>query len=262
MNLFERKAVNMNKKELYNIWKREEEVAQIQGWDFSHIEGRYDVENDLPWSYEEIVRSYLDNSKQIMDYDTGGAEFLLSLNHPYDKTAVTEGYKPNVELCKRRLLPLRINFKECSNPKNIPFEDEMFDLMINRHGEFEQDEIYRLLKKDGIFITEQVGENNERDLVQMVLPDIPKPFPNMNLTVQRKKFEEAGFKIIRAEETYRPITFYDIGAFVWFAHIIEWEFQNFSVSKCYENLLKMQDIIDKYGKVQGTIHRYLIVAQK
>ena len=30
----------------------------------------------------------------------------------------------------------------------------------------------------------------------------------------------------------------------------------------YENLLKMQDIIDKYGKVQGTIHRYLIVAQK
>ena len=75
MNLFERKAVNMNKKELYNIWKREEEVAQIQGWDFSNIEGRYDVENDLPWSYEEIVRSYLDNSKQIMDYDTGGAEF-------------------------------------------------------------------------------------------------------------------------------------------------------------------------------------------
>ena len=120
MNLFERKAVNMNKKELYNIWKREEEVAQIQGWDFSHIEGRYDVENDLPWSYEEIVRSYLDSS-----------EFFLSLNHPYDKTAVTEGYKPNVELCKRRLLPLGINFKECSNPKNIPFEDEMFDLMIN-----------------------------------------------------------------------------------------------------------------------------------
>lgn len=118
------------------------------------------------------------------------------------------------------------------------------------------------MKKDGIFITEQVGENNERDLVQMVLPDIPKPFSNMNLTVQRKKFEEAGFKIIRAEETYRPITFYDIGAFVWFAHIIEWEFPNFSVSKCYENLLKMQDIIDKYGKVQGTIHRYLIVAQK
>ncbi len=63
-------------------------------------------------------------------------------------------------------------------------------------------------------------------------------------------------------EAYRPITFYDIGAFVWFAHVIEWEFPNFSVDKCYENLLKMQDIIDKYGKVQGTIHRYLIVAQK
>lgn len=252
----------MNKKELYNIWKKEEKIAHIKGWDFSHIEGRYDVENDLPWNYEEVVRSYLDDSKQIMDYDTGGAEFLLALNHPYDKTAVTEGYRPNVELCKKRLLPLGINFKECSNPQNIPFEDEMFDLMINRHGEFYPSEIYRLLKKGGVFVTEQVGEDNERDLVEMVLPNTPKPFPNMNLTVQKSKFERTGFNIIRAEETYRPITFHDVGAFVWFAHVIEWEFPDFSVDKCYDKLLKMQGIIDKYGSVEGTIHRYLIVAQK
>jgi len=96
----------MNKNELYIIWKKEEEVAHIHGWDFSHIHGRYDVENNLPWNYEKIVRNYLSNSKQIMDYDTGGAEFLLSLNHPHNMTSATEGYKPNVEICKERLLPL------------------------------------------------------------------------------------------------------------------------------------------------------------
>ena len=49
---------------------------------------------------------------------------------------------------------------------------------------------------------------------------------------------------------------------VWFAHIIEWEFPNFSVDKCFEQLLKMQEMIDKDGRIEGTIHRYLIVAKK
>ena len=72
----------------------------------------------------------------------------------------------------------------------------------------------------------------------------------------------AGFSIIRAEEAFRPIRFYDVGAFVWFAHIIEWEFPDFSVEKCMDGLLRMQEVIDKTGAVEGTIHRYLIVAGK
>lgn len=100
-------------------------------------------------------------------------------------------------------------------------KNECFELMINRHGDFTPKEIYRLLKKDGIFITEQVGGDNDRDLVEMVLPDVPKPFPHLNIKEQREAFEKAGFEIIRAQEAYRPIKFYDVGAFVWFARIIE-----------------------------------------
>ena len=49
---------------------------------------------------------------------------------------------------------------------------------------------------------------------------------------------------------------------MWFARIIEWEFPDFSVEKCFDKLLKMQEKIDKNGFVEGTIHRYLIVAKK
>ena len=76
----------MKEEYLKKIWKQEEEIAHIQGWDFSHIYGRYEEEKDLPW-----------------DYDTGG-------------------------------------------------------------GEFAPTEIFRLLRKNGVFITEQVGRDNERDL--------------------------------------------------------------------------------------------------
>lgn len=252
----------MNKDDLKAIWKQEEKAAHIHGWDFSHIHGRYEEENDLPWDYENLVKQYLKNDFIILDYDTGGGEFLLSLNHPYDKTSATEGYPPNVKLCSEKLLPLGIHFKECDDPSEIPFEDKMFDLVINRHGSFDAKEIFRLLRYKGLFITEQVGGENDRDLVEMVLPGTEKPFPHLNLTEQRKNFEDAGFKIIMAEEAYRPIKFYDIGAFVWFAHIIEWEFPNFSVDRCFEQLLKMQEILERDGKIEGTIHRYLLIVQK
>lgn len=252
----------MNKTELYSNWKNEEAIAHIHGWDFSHIHGRFEEENDLPWDYRNTVKSYLNNNMSVLDYDTGGGEFLLSLNHPYCKTAATEGYPPNVNLCKEKLLPLGIDFKECSNPADIPFDDESFDIIINRHGSFDANELYRLLKKDGIFITQQVGAYNERDLVKMVLPDAVPPYPHLTLDVQRKDFEDTGFSIIKAEEAYRPIKFFDVGAFVWFARIIQWEFPDFSVDKCFDSLLKMHETIEKQGYVKGTIHRFLIVAKK
>ena len=137
----------MNQTELKLLWKKEEEVAHIHGWDFSHIHGRYDEEKDLPWNYEKIVQQYLNDNVKILDYDTGGGEFLLSLGHPFDKTAATEGYPPNVQLCKETLLPLGIDFKACNDPESIPFGDESFDIIINRHGDFNAKELHRLLKK-------------------------------------------------------------------------------------------------------------------
>ena len=83
---------------------------------------------------------------------------------------------------------------------------------------------------------EQGGGENDRDLVEMVLPGSEKPS--------------------------EPILFYDTGAFVWFAHIIEWEFPGFSVEKCFPQLLKMREMIEEKGKIEGTIHRFLLVARK
>ena len=96
----------------------------------------------------------------------------------------------------------------------------------------------------------------------MVLPEVERPLPHLNLEEQRNAFVDAGFHILAAEEAYRPIKFYDIGAFVWFAHIIEWEFPNFDVKKCLLNLYHAQEVLEKNGVIEGRIHRFLYVAQK
>ena len=82
-----------NKEDLKQAWLREESCVRIQGWDFSHIEERYE-QGELPWDYRAAVKEILKPEHRILDMDTGGGEFLLGLGHPYDRTAATEGMRP------------------------------------------------------------------------------------------------------------------------------------------------------------------------
>ena len=252
----------MNTQELKQIWLKEQEAAHIHGWDFSHINGRFEEENDLPWDYKQIVLSYLKEDMELLDIDTGGGEFLLSLHHPYHNMSATEGYPPNVLLCERTLLPLGIDFKEMSQYDSMPFDDNSFDIIINRHGNYNVEELYRVIKPNGLFITQQVGSDNDKELIRLLCPDAVKLFQNANLNYQLKLFQNEGFSITLGEKAYRLIKFYDVGALVWFARIIEWEFQGFSVENNYDQLIKAQRILEQNGSIEGTIHRYLIVAQK
>ena len=55
----------------------------------------------FPWNYDQIVRSYLQEDKKIMDYDTGGAEYLLSLYEgPHGRPVMMEMSKKEIEKTK------------------------------------------------------------------------------------------------------------------------------------------------------------------
>lgn len=252
----------MDKKELQQSWKAEEEIAHIHGWDFSHIDGRYTEGDDLPWDYRTVILEYLRPDMRILDVDTGGGEFLLSLEHPYENTAATEGYPPNVALCHQTLSPLGIDFRAGDGRGELPFADGSFDMVINRHGDFNAADMYRLLKPGGLFVTQQVGAENDRELVELLCGETPLPFPEQYLDKACQKFRGAGFEILRSQEAFRPIRFFDVGALVWFARIIQWEFPDFSVETCLDRLWNAQAILQEKGCVAGTTHRFLLVAQK
>lgn len=253
----------MNKTKLLKLWHTEEKKAQIHGWDFSHIRSRYEEEHDLPWDYFKIIKTHLTSEQNILDIDTGGGEFLLSLHHPYKYLSATEAYPPNIQVCKERLLPLGINFKEANALRCLPYCDQSFDMVINRHGSFYANEIGRVLKDDGLFITEQVGAENDRELVELLFSKaLEIPFPEQYAAITKQKFEKANFTVIDIQEVFRPIKFYDVGALVWFAHIIEWEFPNFSVENNLKGLFHAQAILEKKGVIEGSIHRFLLIAKK
>ena len=251
------------RQQLVAEWLAEEQIAHMKGWDFSHIHGRYEEEDDLPWDYKTVIQKYLTPDSKILDIDTGGGEFLLSLQHPYEKTSATEAWPPNIQLCRETLLPLGIDFRAADGKGKLPFENETFDMVVNRHGDFCPEEIYRVLKPDGIFITQQVGAENDRELVALLLgPDTELPFPEQYLNVAEEKFEAAGFEILDGQESFSAIRFYDVGALVWFARIIEWEFPGFSVEGNKKRLFEAQKILEKNGVLEGRTHRFLLAARK
>lgn len=253
----------MAQNDLFLQWLSEEQAAYIHGWDFSHIQDRYEECQSLPWDYGQAVHDLLRPTHRILDMDTGGGEFLLSLGHPHSLTAATEGYPPNIALCRKVLLPLGIDFRGADGGGPLPFPDESFDLVLNRHGDYLPSEILRVLKPGGIFLTQQVGAENDRDLVELLLnPAPPLPFPEQYLDIARKKLEFLGLRILKAQESFQPIRFRDTGALVWFARIIAWEFPGFSVEACREQLLNAQALLERDGVIQGTAHRYFLVAEK
>ncbi len=250
----------MNTEQLIEIWKKEEEIAHVHGWDFSHVDGRC-IEESPPWSYRDAVQAVREPRMRLLDIDTGGGEFLLTLGHPPRLTAVTESYPPNVRLCRETLSPLGIDVREADAAEALPFADASFDLVINRHGSFNAPEIARVLVPGGYFVTQQVGAENDRELVELLLPGTPQPFPEEHAELVASRFAAAGFEILRCEESFRPIRFYDVGALVWFARIIEWEFPGFSVDRCLPQLLAAQRIVEERGFVEGRAHRILLVAR-
>lgn len=251
----------MNREVLLNQW-REEERRGMYGWDFSHLENRYEV-SPLPWDYRERVREFLRPGVRLLDMGTGGGELLLTLRHPYELTSVTEGWAPNVELCRKRLEPLGITVREYDSERGepMPFDDDSFDLVLNRHESYDLTEVRRVLKKNGFFLTQQVGGENNLPLIQQLCSGFPGNYVGFNLENELPKFRNAGFRVMRSDQAYLEGRFLDVGALVFQASVTPWEFPGFSVDNCQEVLFRFQDMVEKQGFVPTLEHRFLIVAK-
>ena len=243
-----------------DYWKSEEQKS-FQGWNFSYLDSRWDSD-PLPWDYKELILKNKKMNDHLLDMGTGGGEFLLTLEHPYHLTYITESYPPNVKKCQDTLSPSGICVKQSYDGQPIPYENNTFNLVINRHEEFDPREIFRILKPGGKFITQQVGGQNNVDLSKRLLPQFEARFPSHTLENNLATLESAGMKIECSYEAFPRLRFFDVGALVYFAKIIEWEFPDFSVDACLHTLINFQDEITANGYLESTEHRFLIMANK
>lgn len=236
--------------------------AAFQGWDFSWVKDRL-IETSPSWDYRELVLDALKTADSLLDIDTGGGEFLASLEDALPTlTCATEDYEPNIPVAKDRLLPLGIEVKQRSDDL-IPYEDETFDLVINRHGSYIEDEVFRVLKPGGKYITQQVGSENMIALNEFLAPETIETI-DATWTVAKlaAQLEETGFQLSSYKNEFTPAYFMDIGAVVYYLKVIPWQIEGKSLKELRPRLEVLHELIQEQGKFELQSQRYLLVAVK
>jgi len=246
------------KDKLIEQWKKDEK-AVFSGWDFSYLKERYSVENP-PWNYKSIAKKLVKKSKAVLDVETGGGEVFAFFAPFSGKAVAVEGYKPNVEVAKKKLEPLGVKILEVNNVKNLPFKDEEFDLILNRNGAYDAKEIFRILEHGGLFLTQQVESSNMKDLKEFF--GVESKFKDKTLVIAEKEFREAGFKIMKAHEWEGRYVFNDVGAVVYFLKAIPWIVDNFKIEYHIDHLKKLQKKLNEEGKLVFFQKLYLILGEK
>lgn len=232
------------------------------GWDFSHISatGRM-AEAPLSWSYASKLLVRLRKAQSLLDMGTGGGEFLSSLQPLPPLTCATEGYTPNVPVARHRLEPLGVQVFEVGEDGQLPFEDNQFDLVINRHEYYDPTEVMRVLKPGSQFITQQVGGKNEDDL-NTLLEANEFQFANWTLNYAVQQLQDVGWHIVEQKEDHPIMRFFDIGAIVYYLKAIPWQIPDFSVEGYFDKLVKIHNHIEQHDYIDFHMDRFLIIAEK
>ena len=240
----------------------------FSGWDFSYLAGRME---DIPprptddsWDYAALVIAAFGTSEALLDMGTGGGEYLSSLQPLPAQTCATEGYPLNVPIARQRLEPLGVKVHDISEDfHSLPFADAQFDLIINRHEYYPPQELSRILKPGGTFITQQVGGGQDAELNTMLAAD-PCPYAHWTLqfALQELERETPELRIIDRKENFPLVRFYDVGAVVYYLKAVPWQIPNFSIEQYFEKLVAVRELIQAKGHFDVHAHRFLIVAQK
>ncbi|MEH7806288.1 class I SAM-dependent methyltransferase, partial [Bacillus pumilus] len=225
----------MNDKQFSSLIKQADEP--FVGWDFSFISETGRMKSDmLSWSYGSIATSLVQNARTMLDMGTGGGEFLSKLRPFPSSVYATEGYMPNVPIAKERLTPLGVKVVQIDEDETLPFEDGKFDLIINQHESFSSKEVRRIISKEGIFLTQQVGGLDCIEINENLGAPINEELIDWNLKLALKEIQENHFKILRSAEEFPILRFYDIGALVYYLKAIPWQVPDFEISNFKDEL--------------------------
>jgi len=199
----------------------------------------------------------------MLDMDTGGGEFLSGLAPFPPVTWATEGYAPNIPLARARLEPLGIQVADISNTsEQLPFQDDFFDLIINRHGGLNVAEIQRLLQTGGRFLTQQVGGQNCMDLNHALQDRAEHIYESWTLDRAAEQARQAGLRVLQTSEVFPRLTFKDIAGVVFYLKAIPWQIEGFSVDKFRRELFCIYQDIERSGGYTVREHRFLLELTK
>lgn len=241
----------------------EAEAAPVEGWDFSWLEGRA-TEERPSWGYARSMAERLRGASAALDVQTGGGEVLAEAPVLPPLTVATEAWPPNLERATRLLHPRGAAVVADADEPPLPFAAEAFDLVVSRHPVTTWwEEIARVLRPGGAYLSQQVGPASVFELVEFFLgPQPPEVRGRRDPERARADAEAAGLEVTDLRSERLRTEFFDVGAVVYFLRKVIWMVPGFTVDAHRARLRELHDLIEAEGPFVAHTARFLIEARK
>ena len=240
-----------------------EKVGKVIGWNFNKIFERVKTIGKK-WNFLETVKTFLKKETILLDIGTGGGEKLLQIAKFVKKAYGIDISKGMIITAKKNLSESKtsnVEFK-LADANKLPFPKDYFDVITCKHAPFSVKELFRVLKPNGIFITQQVGEKdkqNIKDIFGRGQSFGGKSGTSMNRYI--KELEQFKFKIIK-KETYNATQYFESMKDIIFLLKNTPIIPHFNIEKDKKYL---QELEEKYKTAEGiktNSNRYLIISKK
>ena len=235
-----------------------ERARSFSGW-LPRVQSRQ-LDAPPPWDYETRARELTVGASSVVDLGTGGGErYAVICNGFAGRAVATEEWSVNAVVAKDKLQPLGIGVVRC-NSLRLPFDDECFDLVLDRHEELSPAEVSRVLIPDGTVLTQQVVPDDWKALGRY--------FPRRtdfgdHFNLYQKGFRDAGLQIIDTRLYEYRTAYTTLGDFVYLLCIAPWTIPEFDpLGVDLDALLAFERDLTTPDGLVLTEGRYIIEAHK
>lgn len=240
----------------------EAEAVSVEGWDFSWLDGRA-TEERPSWGYQRLIGERLPRASAALDVQTGGGEVLAGVPELPPLMVATEGWPPNVAKATRLLHPRGVAVVADADEPPLPFADAAFDLVVSRHPvRAWWDEIARVLRPGGTYLSQEVGPASVFELVEYFLGPLPEARRKRRPEDARAAAVRAGLDVVDLRSERLRIEFLDVGAVVYFLRKVIWMIPGFTVAAYRDRLRELHAKITTEGPFIAHSTRFLIEARK
>ena len=247
----------------------EGDAVPTAGWDFSWFEGRASEERP-PWGYARLLGERMsalagDQDAAALDLQTGGGEVLATIPAAPPRLVATEPWPPNIAVAQRNLAGLGARVVPvATEDSDLPFADEVFDLVVSRHPvSVRWDEVARVLKRGGTYFSQDVGHGSVAELTEFLMgPQPVKDGPTRDPKWSVLDAERAGLTVTGVREFRGRMEFGDIAAVVHFLRKVIWIVPGFTTAAYRDRLRALHERMGSGGPFAATTVRFLIEATK
>lgn len=138
------------------------ETAKSIGWDFSKI--KIDKEVPSNYNYYKTCVNHINNNTIMLDIGCGSCEKSLRYFSLAAKVFAMDNEKEMLKKAEENLKKYygkndKFEFI-LGDRNNLPFQDNTFDLVVSRHCGANMQEVLRVLKSGGVFISEDIDNDD------------------------------------------------------------------------------------------------------